>query len=510
MALGHGRPLIPWAFFQPQDYEDAPQSFRAQQTQYEYASRSPWLGGKASLFVAAAALLAVASVTAAPKFVHAAPLQATFQPQPAVSHVLIQQFQAPPLGPTKVTKYQDSRELLQPAIFRQNPAGLLLGKTLLASPSTVPSVPAPVFTVTPNIPESGVPFATILATPQETQRLLQPEFFDPLALFAPVQPTPVPSQYGIGTQALLAASQSGGALWGHRAAHPSQDPLVGLIGIAVPQSPPLLQPILWGSVAVFAPGQPTPVPSQYGYGLALTALQPKPTIFSAILPSVAPTPPPLRPVVTAVPQITDRQLRGRVQVWGHMAAWLDYITFVYGRPPVDPTQRHPIRFSYPHEGFVPTITPVPAFGSMRASAFAQPPAVFTTTLIQQFQAPVLRPTWVAAPQTSREYLQPLLTDVLIQQFQAPPLKPTLTVHGQDDPTQRAANLRAPLQVPPVFAPTFGFLRVASPQTTPIVQGGSMIWFPVVASTTSILTTPRHRPAYHPSYQPGRGRSSPKS
>jgi len=47
-----------------------------------------------------------------------------------------------------------------------------------------------------------------------------------------------------------------------------------------------------------------------------------------------------------------------VQVYGHVGAWLNYMEFVYGRPPVDPTQTDAKLFRYPHAAAA-VVTSVP-------------------------------------------------------------------------------------------------------------------------------------------------------
>ena len=207
-----------------------------------------------------------------------------------------------------------------------------------------------------------------------------------VALFAPAQPVAQAAQYGYGTSNTRQAGQSSGSTWGQAAALIPPDSVPSQRISAAPQVDPFqLQPVIFKpqpaglhlgkTLTAFQqvdPAQTQPRLDRQApaalidpgpFGIITARPQIDPTQIQPDLPTyphagVVEASPPPRPIITASPQIAERQLRGFVQVYGHVGAWLNYMEFVYGRPPVDPTQTDAKLFRYPHAAAA-VVTSVP-------------------------------------------------------------------------------------------------------------------------------------------------------
>ena len=448
MALGHGRPLTPFAFFQPQDLQDAPQSFPPQSTGYRYQDRSPWLKGSAVLFVAAAALFpAVVQADPRPQFVQSIIEQAKFQPQPLISNTFIAQFQPTPLRSTWVARGQESKEFLEPSIYPSFVAGL----------EKPPLRPA------------------IVTRAQDSKEYLQP--FVTEVLIAQLQPTPLRPTF-------IARQQESKEYLGPTI-HPSfvagleKTPLRPSIYARQQDSKEQFPPV------ILKPGlgQPVPQIGQYGYGTqsTLVASRSTGTIWPALVQHLTPTP--LRPIISASEQRANVQPPATIntqQPTPFVAPSQPFGLLTFSTPQVppalqptlavtliaqfQPTPLRPITITTPQESTVPSPsfvtkvlvaqfqpTPLRSMPPVRSQdSLEQRPAVVFNTFIAQFQPTPLRPTLITPPQESKVQSPSFVTPVLIAQFQPTPNRPIIMTRAQESTEQRPAQIMTPFlgQVPP--------------------------------------------------------------
>ena len=285
------------------------------------------LAGSALLWGSVAVFAPAPVLEAAPvKVISAAPQFDPTQPQPYFKGAVIQQFQEPPLRTILYARGQDSNEQPAPRV---------------TSPS-----------------------------------------------FAPVQPNPQASQYGYGTQATVAASQSAGGVWGQRLA--------------------LAPPVAADSV----PFKLVTASPQY--------VEPPPTLLKTVLIHQFEAPL-MRPALLAREQDSGWQPLPTVSK-----------TFV---PPLLEVPQRPGLYAKGQD----------SNELLQPGIFKQAPVSVTADAL------LFGAIRTASPQVPPD-VAPLVWRVQIQQFQEPPLRTTLFAKDQESGFQPASVISVMLQVPAAQEP----------------------------------------------------------
>lgn len=217
--------------------------------------------------------------------------------------------------------------------------------------------------------------------------------------------------------------------------------------------------MLWGSVALFAPPQPTPqVDSiQSGTQRAHAAAQWPGRIFGMTQLPAAPPAPPMRPNVYGEPQIDPTQ--PRAVVFGTMPPSAAPIPLVPLRalaaaPQADPTQPAPVI-----QRMAPApLLPPPLRGLTQASQQFDPTQPAARIFgVQPSQRPGLTGTMVARPQDDPTQIQPALYRApppSVANAQPPPLRGIIFAIGQSPEFVTGANWAQPaLWAPPQPTPS---------------------------------------------------------
>ena len=321
-------------------------------------------------------------------------------------------------------------------------------KVISAAPQFSPTQPQPYFKSFFAQPGQNTPLRPILyARGQDSNEQPAPRVITPS--FAPVQPSPQSAQYGYGTQATIAASQSAGGVWGQRVAFVPTvvaNPVPFRQVTASPQYVEPTQPLISRTFIQTLLGVPQR-PSLYAKGQDSNELL-QPVIFKqapatvavdallfGTLRTVSPqVPPDIAPLVWRV-QIQQFQvpplrptLLAKGQESGFQPAPAISRAFI---PPLLEVPQRPRVFAKGQD----------SNGPLQPSIFKQIPAVVTTPLFGAIRT--------ASPQFTPD-IAPLVWRVQIQQFQGPPLRPTLFVKGQES-----------FQPAPVISVTFKFPAVAA-------------------------------------------------
>ena len=242
-------------------------------------------------------------------------------------------------------------------------------KTISAAPQFDPTQPQPYFKSVVIQQFHEPPLRTILyARGQDSNEQPAPRVTTPS--FAPVQPNPQSAQYGYGTQATVAASQSAGGVWGQRLALVPpvvSDPVPFKQVTASPQYVEPTQPLI--SRTFIQPLLEVPQrPSLYAKGQDSNELL-QPGIFKQPPATVAADVPLFGPIRTASPQVPPdvAPLVWRVQIQQ------------FEEPPLRPS----------------------IFAKEQESGFQPAPEISATLQVPASQDPILRPIIYARAEDSK-------------------------------------------------------------------------------------------------------------